>query len=97
MALEIRLTPGARRDLAGIYDWSAGKFGLAQADRYALELNDAFQFLSENPGLARDASIIRAGLKRHASGSHVVYVRISKTVLKVVRILHGSMDAGRWL
>jgi plasmid stabilization system protein ParE len=38
MALEVRLTPGARRDIAGIYDWSASKFGLAQADRYALEL-----------------------------------------------------------
>ena len=33
MALEIRLTPGARRDLSSIYDWTAGKFGFAQADR----------------------------------------------------------------
>jgi toxin ParE1/3/4 len=97
MALEVRLTPGARRDLAGIYDWSAGKFGLAQADRYAFELNEAIQFLAENPGLARDASRIRAGLLKHVSGSHVVYMRVSKAILTVVRILHGSMDAGRWL
>jgi plasmid stabilization system protein ParE len=42
MALEIRLTPGARRDLARIDDWSADRFGLAQADRYASELNQSF-------------------------------------------------------
>jgi toxin ParE1/3/4 len=97
MALEIRLTPGARRDLAHIFDWSADRFGLAQADRYAFELSQAFQFTAENPGLARDASSIRAGLLRHVSGSHVIYMRISKDILTVVRILHGSMDAGRWM
>jgi plasmid stabilization system protein ParE len=46
MALEVRLTPGACRDIASIYDWTAGKFGLGQADRYALDLNEAIQFLS---------------------------------------------------
>jgi toxin ParE1/3/4 len=97
MALEIRLTPGARRDLARIFDWSADRFGLAQADRYAFELNQAFQFIAENPGLARDASSIRTGLLRHISGSHVIYMRVSKEFLTVVRILHGSMDAGRWM
>lgn len=68
MALEIRLTPGARRDLTGIYDWSAGRFGLAQADRYVFELDEAIQFLAEHPGLARDASGIRTGLLKHVSG-----------------------------
>lgn len=97
MALEVRLTPGARRDLAGIYDWTASEFGLEQADRYALQLDQAFQFIAENPGLARDASAIRAGLLRHVSGSHVIYVRVSKGLLSIVRILHGRMDAGRWL
>ena len=97
MALEVRLTPGARRDIASIYDWTAGKFDLAQGDRYALELSEAIEFLAENPGLARDASGIRAGLLKHFSGSHVVYLRVSKTVLTVFRILHGNMDAGRWM
>ena len=97
MALEVRLTPGARRDLANIYDWTLRRFGPEQAERYAQEFNQAFGFLAENPRLARDASNIRPGLFKHMSGSHVVYVRISKSLLTIVRILHGGMDAGRWL
>ncbi len=97
MALEVRLTPGARRDLANIYDWTLRRFGLEQAERYAQEFDQTFGYIAENPGLARDASNIRPGLFKLISGSHVVYVRISNTVLTVVRILHGGMDAGRWL
>lgn len=97
MALKISLTPGARRDLINIYNWSAKQFGLARADQYVLELNQAFEFIAENPGLARDASSIRVGLWKLMSGSHVIYMRISNTALTVVRILHGGMDAGRWV
>ena len=97
MALEVRLTPGAARDLVQIYDWTLHRFGLEQAERYAQAFDQAFGFIAENPGLARDACNIRPGLFKHVSGSHVVYVRISKSVLTVVRILHGGMDAGRWL
>lgn len=59
MALEVRLTPLARRDLAGIHDWTIGKFGLQQADRYVADLAAVFLLVAESPGIAREADEVR--------------------------------------
>ncbi len=97
MALEIRLTPLALRDLAGIHDWTWNKFGFLQADRYVSDLASLFKLVAENPGLARSANETRKDLFKCGSGSHVVFFRVSKRTLTVVRILHGGMDFNRWL
>ncbi len=97
MALEIRLTPSASRDMHNIYDWSAVQFGISQANHYSSQIMSSIELMAENPGLARDASSIRKDLKKYISGSHVIYFRIAKTILTVARVLHGRQDAGNWL
>ncbi|MGB8817443.1 MAG: type II toxin-antitoxin system RelE/ParE family toxin [Rhizobiaceae bacterium] len=97
MALEIRLTPRARHDLASVHDWTWRRFGEMQANKYSSDIAGAFALIAENPGMARDASAIVRDLKRTVSGSHVIFLRITGETLTVVRILHGSMDFDRWL
>jgi toxin ParE1/3/4 len=97
MALEIRLTPSASRDMQNIYDWSAGQFGFSQANHYSTQVMSSIELMAENPSLARDASLIRKDLKKYVAGSHVIYFRTTKTRLTVARVLHGRQDAGNWL
>jgi toxin ParE1/3/4 len=97
MKLRIGYSARARKDLADIRNWTFKTFGPDQANRYLAQLSESLRNIAENPGLARDASDIREGMHKTVTRSHIVYFLLSKTRLDVVRILHGSMDAGRWL
>ena len=97
MALEVRVKPLARKDLAEIHDWTWFRFGQAQADRYISDIASGFKLIAENPGIASDASSVRKGLKKFISGSHILFLRVDRKTVTIIRILHGSMDHSRWL
>ncbi len=97
MKLRIGYSSRARRDLTEIRGWTVKTFGPDQANRYLAQLHDSVRNIAENPGLARDASDLREGVHKTVARSHIVYFLLSESRLDVVRILHGSMDAGRWL
>jgi toxin ParE1/3/4 len=87
------LTPKAVRDLDSIWDYSADRWGVAQADRYVEALHEACAALAQSPAAGRDASDIRAGYRKCRCGRHVVFAHDrGDGVLVVVRILHGRMD-----
>ena len=73
MALEIRLTPSALRDMRNLYDWSVDRFGIVQANHYSSQIMNAIDLMAESPGLARDASAVRKKLYKYSSGSHVIF------------------------
>jgi plasmid stabilization system protein ParE len=62
--LRIRYFPLARKDILAIKSWTARSFGQIKA---------AMLLISENPGLARDASNLRRGLLKTLAGSHDVF------------------------
>ena len=95
--LKLRYLTAARKDLSGIGRWSQEKFGTAQANAYIAKIDDALRLIAENPGLARDASETRTGPHKTFAGSHIAYFRMDERAITVQRILHGSMDAGRWM
>ena len=97
MKLRIGYSARARKDLSEIRRWTLKTFGPDQANRYLAQLHDSLRNIAENPGLARDASDVRPGLHKTVARSHIVYFLLSDSRLDVARILHGSMDAGRWL
>ena len=97
MKLRIGYSSRARRDLTEIRGWTVKNFGSDQANRYLAQLHESVRNIAENPGLASDASDLREGLHKTVARSRVVYFLLSESRLDVARILHGSMDAGRWV
>jgi toxin ParE1/3/4 len=95
--LKLRYLTAARKDLSDIGRWSQERFGTAQANAYLDKIDQALRLIAENPGLARDASETRTGLLKTFAGSHIAYFRMDERSITVQRILHGSMDAGRWM
>lgn len=101
----VRLSEAARRDFAGIIDWTIERFGERQADVYAGILTATIQELLAGPGeagaRARDdiasgiltLHVARAGRK----GRHFLLLRVSdkENAIEVVRILHDAMDLPR--
>jgi toxin ParE1/3/4 len=89
---ELLLSPRARSDLDGIWDYTAQIWGLEKAEAYLREINQAFELLRHSPHIAAPYDHIRLGLRRFPSGSHAIFLRSTRDSLKIVRVLHAKMD-----
>ncbi len=89
------LSPAARADIEGIWDYTLRHWGEAQAERYTWNIRDACEALGNGTLSGRSAEDIRAGYRKAAVGSHVMFYRMREDVVEIVRILHRSMDVGR--
>ena len=89
------LSPAARADIEEIRDRTVRHWGEAQAERYTRTIRDACEALGDGTLSGRSAEDIRAGYRKAAVGSHVLFHRVRADVVEIVRILHRSMDVGR--
>lgn len=94
---EYRLSPRAQRDLDEVFDYSVAEWGFDQALRYTDLIEAACADLAEAPQRAPSCDKIRTGYRRRIVEQHVIYFRVTRYGIAVVRILHQRMDAGRHL
>ncbi|MEH6717181.1 type II toxin-antitoxin system RelE/ParE family toxin [Parasphingorhabdus flavimaris] len=94
---DLRLSRRAASDLAEIADYTIAEFGIDQARRYRDQLQACFRSLLANPQLGRSAEAVAPGLRRIRQQAHVVFYRVEREGLLIVRVLHHSMDFERHL
>lgn len=88
-----RLTPAAQRDLASIWDYTAERWDLGQAEAYVNEIRGAVERIADDPRRGRPCDEIREGYLRYTVGSHLLFYREnSYGGVDVIRILHQRMD-----
>ncbi len=87
-----RLSIKAEEDLVVIYTFGIYLFGLDQAQKYLLGLEECFLKLANTPFLGRDASELFPGLREFVFKSHMVFYMIQETGVLIVRVLHQSRD-----
>ncbi len=73
MAGGYALSPAARADVEEIWDYTLRHWGEAQAERYMRNIGDACEALGNGTLTGRSAEDIRAGYRKAAVGSHVVF------------------------
>lgn len=83
-----RLTRRAEQDLYDIFLYGYERFGIAQADRYASDMEVCFQLLADNPRLGRETKAIAPGVRRHEHGAHVILYEESGTGVLILAVLH---------
>ena len=86
------LTPRAQNDLDEIWDYTADRWGLDQAEAYTRQLWMHIQTIADRPALGRECPEIRPGYLRFPSGSHILFYRFTSEGIDIVRILHARMD-----
>jgi toxin ParE1/3/4 len=91
------LSPESDNDLDGIFDYTEREFGIDKAVQYVSGFDDVFEQLVKNPKTGRERNEIRSGLRSIIKESHVVFYRILKDRIRIVRILHGSRDLPQFL
>ena len=92
-----RLYPKAIEDLESIYLYSRQEFGLQRTEDYIFAIETSFQYLADDPLIARKCDYIRQGLKTFNIGSHVIFFKTTNYGIAVIRVVHQSMEFRRHL
>ncbi len=90
--LPYELSSEADADLESIFDYTLQAFGPDKACTYVESFDDTFENLASNPKLGRTRDEIVEGLRSIVKESHIVFYRILRDRLRIVRILHISRD-----
>ena len=92
---DYRLSKRADADIFQIGAYTAGRFGIRQADRYHKGLTRTFQMLAKHPSRGSDASQVAPNLRRWSYESHIVFYLPEPKGVLIVRVLHKRMEIGR--
>ena len=96
MAENYDLSEKAKADLRGIWNFTEDRWGEQQADTYYREIIKTIELLATGDRQGRKADV-RDGYLKYPTGRHFVYFTRETDRIKVVRVLHQSMDVDRHL
>jgi toxin ParE1/3/4 len=90
------LSLAADKDLEDVFDYTVDKFGVDQAVKYVFEFDEKFTMLIKNPALGRSRPEIKKGLRSLSKDSHQIFYHVLKNHIRIVRVLHGSLDLSQF-
>ena len=85
---EYRLSPAARSDLSGIWDYTVEMWSPEQADTYLRGLGEKLAILCDHPEIARERTEIDPPVRLHPYRSHLIIYRIEADHLAIIRVVH---------
>ena len=80
------LSEEADADLEEIFDYTEQEYGIDQAVHYVSAFEDTFEQLVESPRIGRNRKEIRIGLRSMLKDQHVVFYRVLKDRIRIVRV-----------
>lgn len=86
------LSPYAEEDVREIWRYTVETWSEEQAQTYVDSLFDMMEALAAAPNRGRSADDISEGLRRQRCAAHVIFYRLIDDGIRVVRVLHQSMD-----
>lgn len=92
-----RLSPAARQDLSAIWDFTAERWDIRQAETYVRELQAAIDRIAADPRRGRSRNEVRENYLSYAIGSHTIFYLSRADGVDIIRVLHQRMDPSRHL
>jgi toxin ParE1/3/4 len=86
---KIVVSPLAQTDIDEIWDYIA-RHSPVNADRFVDRIEQRFDLLAANPGLGLARDDLRPGLRRFRHLRYLIYYRLIRGGIEVVRVVHGA-------
>lgn len=90
--LNVHKRPLAEDDLIGIWLYGYEQWGIAQADRYADDLEAQFILLASSPEMCRERAEFKPPVRIHNHVSHLIIYTVEGDHIVIIRVLHYRMD-----
>jgi len=90
----MRLVVGhlARRDLQAIARYSEKEWGAARKAQYMAAIREKFSLLLLRPAIGAPRNDIAPAYRSHPVGRHLIFYRVQKDSVIILRVLHQRMD-----
>lgn len=92
-----KLVPAAEKDLESIWRYTEQEWGIRQAENYIDQMDEAFQLVAGQPLMCRERQEFSPPVRIHHQGHHLIVYKIEIDSIKIIRVLHESMDIDEWL
>ncbi len=86
------LSRSTQDDLDELFEYGENQFGKAKAIAYLEGLNTCFNMLASYPDIGKSRDEVKQGLFSFPYQSHIVFYRIFKQHVRIVRVLYGGRD-----
>jgi toxin ParE1/3/4 len=83
----------ARADLRGISTYGEREWGTARTKLYVAAIRERLQLLRLRPEIGVTRKDIATGYSSVLAGRHIIFYRIERNAILIIRILHQRMDA----
>ncbi len=90
--MKYTLSKQAERDVKKLIQSSYLNFGFDVTDKYQRGLNNCFSLLASEPSIGVSADSLRSKYRKFPYQSHVVYYKVRKKDIFIVRLLHERMN-----
>lgn len=90
------LSQAADNDIEAIFDYTIKQFGITQAIKYVTSFEAVFENLVNNPEIGRKRDEVKKGLRSLIKESHIIFYRIMKDRIRIIRVLHVNRDLPRF-
>jgi len=94
---QLVLAPAANADLKEIYQYGLRQWGQAQSDSYLENLKNYFWSLTEQPLMGVERPELLPDARSLPIVSHILFYRVTKDTVEIIRVLHGRQDPQRHL
>ena len=91
------LSEETKVDIEDIYEFGKDNFGHDQAIKNLIGLEEHFDKLSDNYHIGRTRNDIKKDLYSLPYISHIIFYRILKDKIRIVRVLYGGRDVFKFL
>lgn len=92
MTRRLVLLPAAVSDLSDIWDYTAERWSLKQAQAYASGMTDLLLLLCEQPDIAPLFDKLTIPVRVYRYRSHLVIFTADEAALEVIRVVHMRSD-----
>jgi len=86
------LSPRAKRDVYEIWEYTAERWGIDQAEIYIRQMWQNIDAVANKPTVGQKCSEVREGYYKFPSGAHFIFYKVIEGGVDVVRILHERMN-----
>jgi toxin ParE1/3/4 len=90
--MNYKFSSKAQSDLINIWEFTLENWSIDQADRYYNLIIDKVKDICKKPDLGRSYNHVRQNYWGVNVKSHIVFYKIGKEEIEVIRILHQRMD-----
>lgn len=94
--MRLKLGRRSENDLADIRDYSVEQFGVERAILYLDGIEAAFRLILDYPEIGGVHRKVAPPVRSYAVQRHRIFYSVEADVVLVQRVLHSTMDVGRW-